>query len=223
MRDAANRDELERAVLAHAGSDLEVVTGEREAELSFAGATRGLDAPAPFLVLDIGGGSTELVVGTARPEVATSIQIGSVRLTERFVGHDPPEPGELEAMRAFAIESLAGARAAVPARDARTLVAVVGTSTTLQAISLGLSFYDPEAIHRTRLRLDEASRVLEELAMMKTPERSALPVMAPGRGDVIVAGVVILQDGGAALGFDEVMVSETDLLDGLAFDRLASL
>jgi exopolyphosphatase/guanosine-5'-triphosphate,3'-diphosphate pyrophosphatase len=126
-------------------------------------------------------------------------------------------------MRAFALEALEGARAVVPVRDARTLVAVAGTSTTVQALSLGLESHDSEAIHRTRLTLAEASRVLEELARMTTPERSALPVMPPGRGDVIVGGAAILVTAMRALGFDEALVSETDILDGLAFDRLASL
>jgi hypothetical protein len=223
VRDAANREELEHAVLALAGSNLEVLSGEREAELSFLGAARGLDAPRPLLVLDIGGGSTELVLGTEGPDSAISIQMGSVRLTERFVRHDPPDPGELEAMRAFVLERLGEAEVSVPAREARSLVAVAGTSTTVQAIALGLEFYDPEAIHRTRLTADEAERVLADLAAMTTPERSALSVMPPGRGDVIVAGAVILATVMRRFGFDEALVSETDILDGLAFDTLESL
>jgi exopolyphosphatase/guanosine-5'-triphosphate,3'-diphosphate pyrophosphatase len=149
--------------------------------------------------------------------------MGSVRLTERFVRHDPPDPGELEAMRAFVLERLGEAEVSVPAREARSLVAVAGTSTTVQAIALGLEFYDPEAIHRTRLTADEAERVLADLAAMTTPERSALSVMPPGRGDVIVAGAVILATVMRRFGFDEALVSETDILDGLAFDTLESL
>lgn len=223
VRDAANREELEQAVLEHAGTELEVLPGEREAELSFLGAVRGLDAPAPFLVLDIGGGSTELVLGTERPEAEVSLRLGSVRLTERFVRRDPPSTEELEAMR-FAVEDLLeDAEGQVPVRDAGTLVAVAGTSTTIQAIALGLDRYDPEAIHRTRLALADAERVLVELAAMTTPERSALPVMAPGRGDVIVAGGVILVAAMRRFGFEEALVSESDILDGLALDTLASL
>jgi exopolyphosphatase / guanosine-5'-triphosphate,3'-diphosphate pyrophosphatase len=223
VRDAANREEFEAAVREHAGSDLEVITGEEEAGLSFLGATRGLDAPAPYLVLDIGGGSTELVVGGDRPEAATSIQMGSVRLTERFVEHDPPAPDELEAMRAFVLQSLDEAAAIVPASEARTLVAVAGTTTTVQAMSLGLAHYDPEAIHRTRLSLAEAERILADLASMTTAERDALPVMAKGRADVIVAGVEVLVAVMRRFGFEEALVSETDILDGLAFEVLASL
>jgi exopolyphosphatase/guanosine-5'-triphosphate,3'-diphosphate pyrophosphatase len=222
VRDAANREELERAVAELAGSPLEVVSGEREAELSFLGAARGLDAPRPLLVLDIGGGSTELVLGSERPAAATSIQMGSVRLTERFVRHDPPARGELEAMRGFVLERLGEAEDSVPVREARSLVAVAGTSTTVQAMALGLEFYDPEAIHRSRLSVDAAEQVLADLGAMTTPERSALPVMPPGRGDVIVAGAVILATVMRRFGFEEALVSETDILDGFAIDTFES-
>jgi exopolyphosphatase/guanosine-5'-triphosphate,3'-diphosphate pyrophosphatase len=222
VRDASNRDELERAVREHAGSELEVITGEDEAALSFLGATRGLEAPSPFLVLDIGGGSTELVVGDDAPGPAVSVQMGSVRMTERFVADDPPANEELEAMRGFVESRLAEAEGSVPARDARTLVAVAGTSTTVQAIALDLDFYDPEAIHRTELSLPAAERVLDQLASMTTPERAALPVMAPGRGDVIVAGALILVTVMRRFGFDRALVSETDILDGLAYETVAA-
>lgn len=223
VRDASNRESLERAVREHAGSELEVISGEEEAALSFLGAARGLDAPAPLLVLDIGGGSTELVLGGDRPQAQVSLQMGSVRLTERFVPHDPPSREELEAMRLAVEDLLEDAEGQIRVRDARTLVATAGTSTTVQALSLGLERYDPEAIHRTRLSLDDAERVLRDLASMTTPERSALPVMAPGRGDVIVAGAVILVAVMRRFGFGEALVSEADILDGLAFDALASL
>ncbi len=220
VREAANRDELERAVRQHARSELEVISGEREAELAFLGAARGLEAPSPFLVVDTGGGSTELVLGTTAPRARISLPMGSVRLTERFVRADPPSGRELEAMRMAVEDLLEDAEAQMPVRDARTLVAVAGTSTTVQAISLGLDRYDPEAIHRTRLSLAEAERVLGDLAVMTIPERSALPVMAPGRGDVIVAGAVILATVMRRLGFEGCLVSETDILDGLALDAL---
>jgi exopolyphosphatase/guanosine-5'-triphosphate,3'-diphosphate pyrophosphatase len=222
VRDAANRDELERAVRDHARSALEVISGQREAELSFLGATRSLEAPAPFLVLDIGGGSTELVLGTERPEAAVSLQMGSVRLTERFVRHDPPTAEELNVMEGFVRERLEEAGRSVAASTARTLVAVAGTSTTVQAISLGLERYDPEAIHRTVLSLAEAERVRDELAGMTTSARSELSVMAPGRGDVIVAGAVVLCAVMRRFEFREALVSETDILDGLAFDQVQS-
>ena len=220
VRDAANAAELERPVGELAGSALEIVSGEEEARLSFLGATRALDALPPFLVLDIGGGSTEFVVGAERPLAAISTPMGSVRLTERFVRSDPPDASELNRMRAAIGELLNDVEPAIPVRDARTFVAVAGTSTTVQAIALGLDFYDPERIPRTRLSRVDAARVASQLAAITTAERAALPVMAPGRADVIVAGSVILVEVMERFGFDEAIVSETDILDGLVLEML---
>jgi exopolyphosphatase/guanosine-5'-triphosphate,3'-diphosphate pyrophosphatase len=224
VRDAENRDEFAAAVLQHAGSELEVISGEREADLSFLGGTRGLpdDVAAPYLVLDIGGGSTEFVMGRepGETEHAISTQMGSVRLTERFIRSDPPDPRELSALGLAVADVLDGAESHVPIGDARTLVAVAGTATTLQAIALGLARYDPEAIHRTWLSFADAERVLTALVGMTSAERAELPVMAPGRGDVIVAGGVILTSVMRRFGFDRALVSETDILDGLAFEML---
>jgi exopolyphosphatase/guanosine-5'-triphosphate,3'-diphosphate pyrophosphatase len=223
VRDAANRDEFADAVRGLAGSELEIITGEQEAALSFRGGTVGLDpSGGPFLVQDIGGGSTEFVVGE-RPgiaEHAISTQMGSVRLTERYVRQDPPAPGDLDALRIEVGARLGDAEAAVPIRDARTFVAVAGTATTVQALALGLDRYDPEAIHRSWLSADAAERVLEDLIAMTATERAALPVMVPGRGDVIVAGAVILVETMRRSGFAEALVSETDILDGLAYEML---
>jgi exopolyphosphatase/guanosine-5'-triphosphate,3'-diphosphate pyrophosphatase len=218
VRDAENRESLVEVVRADAGSELEVISGEREAGLSFLGATRGLDAPAPFLVLDIGGGSTEFVLGTEEPVAAISVQMGSVRLTERLVANDPPTGKERRALREVVDFRLREVREVIPVQDARTLVAVAGTATTIRAIDLGLEFYDPEEIHRSTLTLKSAEAVLERLASMTTPERAALPVMAPGREDVIVAGATILVEVMLRWGFEEVVVSETDILDGLALE-----
>jgi exopolyphosphatase/guanosine-5'-triphosphate,3'-diphosphate pyrophosphatase len=220
VRDAANAVEIERPVGELAGSPLEIVSGEEEARLSFLGATRGLDATPPFLVLDIGGGSTEFVVGSERPSAAISTRMGSVRLTERFLRNDPPESSELDRMRAAVGDLLDDVERAIPARDVRTFVAVAGTSTTVQAIAVGLDFYDPERIHRTRLSREDAARVALRLAAMTTARRAALPVMAPGRADVIVAGSVILVEVMERFGFDEAIVSETDILDGLVLEML---
>ena len=220
VRDAANAAELERPVGELAGSALEIVSGEEEARLSFLGATRGLDAPPPFLVLDIGGGSTEFVLGSERPSAAISTPMGSVRLTERFVRSDPPEASELDRMRAAVGGLLDGVQGAIRVRDSHTFVAVAGTSTTVQAVALGLDFYDPERIHRTRLSRVDAERVASRLAAMTTAERAALPVMAKGRADVIVAGSVILVEVMERVGFDEAIVSETDILDGLVLEML---
>lgn len=225
VRDASNRDAFAGRVRELTGSDLEVISGDREAALSFLGATDGLgalgsEAPPPYLVLDIGGGSTELVVGSDGPVATISTQIGSVRLTERFVRHDPPTVDELTALREAVHEILEQVGGSVPVDEARTLVAVAGTSTTVQAVALGLGAYDPEQIHRTRLSRADAEHVLERLALMSTAERAALPVMAPGRADVIVAGALILVEVMRRFGFDDALVSETDILDGLVLERL---
>jgi exopolyphosphatase / guanosine-5'-triphosphate,3'-diphosphate pyrophosphatase len=221
LRDASNAEAFERRVRELTGSDPEIVSGEKEAELSFLGATRGLDAPAPFLVLDIGGGSTEFVLGAERPTAALSTQMGSVRLTERFVTTDPPGEDELGALRRAVAEILDEVERSIAMVDARTFVAVAGTATTVQAISLGLEFYDPERIHRTRLSRVDAERVATRLARMTTLERAALPVMAPGRADVIVAGATILVEVMRRFGFEDALVSETDILDGLLLEMLA--
>jgi exopolyphosphatase/guanosine-5'-triphosphate,3'-diphosphate pyrophosphatase len=223
VRDASNRAELESAVSKNAGSELEVISGEREAGLSFRGATEGLDRPAPFLVLDIGGGSTEFVIGTDRAEHAISTQMGSVRLTERHILGDPPASAELDALIADVRAVLEDVERGVPVRGARTFVAVAGTATTVQAISLALPRYDPDAIHRTELALSDAERVLGDLVAMTNAERAALPVMAKGRGDVIVAGAIILVEAMRRFGFDRSLVSETDILDGLAMEMAETL
>jgi exopolyphosphatase / guanosine-5'-triphosphate,3'-diphosphate pyrophosphatase len=224
IRDAGeSRDAYAAAVRRYAGNEVEAISGEKEAALSFLGATHGLDpGDGPFLVLDVGGGSTELVTGSepGRAEHAVSMRIGSVRLTERHLATDPPTPGELAAVEAAVDAAIAEAEHAVPADRARTLVACAGTPTTLQAISLGLARYAPDRIHRTWLALDDAERILSEAARLTNAELAALPVMARGRGDVIVAGAAVLVGVMRRFGFDRALVSETDILDGLAFDTL---
>ena len=225
VRDASNRDAFVAGVHELTGADPEIVSGEAEAALSFLGGTYGLDPgafPAPYVVQDIGGGSTEFVTGSrpGRAEAAISTQMGSVRLTERLVRSDPPSADDLEAMGVAVEAVLDEVEAAVPIRETRTMVAVAGTATTLQAIVLGLERYDPDRIHRTWLSERDVERVLRDLAAMTNEERAAIPVMAPGRGDVIVAGAVILARGMARFGFERVLVSETDILDGLAFGTL---
>jgi exopolyphosphatase/guanosine-5'-triphosphate,3'-diphosphate pyrophosphatase len=223
VRDSENRDDYAAAVLDLAGSELEVITGEQEAALSFLGGTHGLDPSwGPFAVQDIGGGSTEFVTGAApgRADVARSTRMGSVRMTERHVRHDPPAAAELDALRADVAGVLDDVATSVPIADARTFVAVAGTATTVQALALGLERYDPDRIHRSWLTLPQAERVLDDLAAVTDAERAALPVMAPGRGDVIVAGAVILVQTMRRFGIERTLVSETDILDGLALEML---
>ena len=223
VRDAANKVELFGPVRDLIDGEPEVIDGDREAALSFLGGTRGLDpALAPFLLVDIGGGSTEFVFGRepAIIERAISTQMGSVRLTERVRPSDPPSDDDLRAFDELIETHLEDVERAVPARDARTLVAVAGTATTLQACALGLERYDPDLIHRSTLTLEDAERTLRELAAMTNEERAAIPVMPTGRGDVIVAGARILMNAIRRFGYEEALVSETDILDGLALELL---
>jgi len=219
-RDSSDREVLESEVARITRSAPEVLSGEREAELTFLGATDGLEAPSPFLVFDIGGGSTELVLGTERPERAISVDIGSVRITERIAPSDPPTNEDLDAMRNLVSEGLIPALDLIQPRRTGTLVGVAGTTTTVQALALGLERYDPEAIHRSELTLEAAADVAQLLASMTNAERRALPVMAPGREDVIVAGCLILLEILDRWGYSSCLVSERDILDGLALEMV---
>ena len=222
VRDSPDRRLLEVEVARITGGPPEILSGEREAELSFLGATRGLDAPPPFLVFDIGGGSTELALGTDTAEAVASVDVGSVRITERVGPADPPGPDDLENMSRLADAALAETSEAIPPGRAATLIGVAGTTTTVQAIALGLDRYDPEAIHGTILSRQAVAEVLERLAAMTTAERRALPVMAPGREDVIVAGTVILAGILDRWGAGSCLVSERDILEGLAIEMVES-
>jgi exopolyphosphatase/guanosine-5'-triphosphate,3'-diphosphate pyrophosphatase len=220
VRDAGDREHLEAEVERITGSPPEVLSGLREAELTFLGATAGLEAPQPHTVFDIGGGSTELVRGSERPERAVSVDVGSVRITERVGPADPPTQDDLTEMRRLAADGLVRAEGAVPRDAAGTLVGVAGTTTTVQALALGLDRYDPEAIHRSELSLEAAVDVAQMLASKTNAERGALPVMAPGREDVIVAGCLILLEIMKRWGFESCVVSERDILDGLALEMV---
>jgi len=196
VRDASNPELYVASVLRHVDTEPRVIDGAEEARLSFLGGTYGLVADeGPFLLLDIGGGSTEFVVGNepGRAAQRVSTQMGSVRMTERAIRTDPPAPGELEHLLRLIAERLDEAEVAVPEiHIARTFVAVSGTATTFQAIALGLDREEPDRIHRTWLARADAEQVLDELSRMTTAERAALPVMALGREGVIVAGGAIL-------------------------------
>ena len=223
VRDASNREAFLGPLRDLIGAEPEVIDGEQEAALSFLGGTRGLDpATGPFLLIDIGGGSTEFVHGRHPTivERAISTQMGSVRLTEQVGPSDPPSEADLLAFDELIDERLEEVERAVPVGEARTLVAVAGTATTLQACALGLERYDPDLIHRSTLTLADAERTLRELAAMTNEERAAIPVMPKGRGDVIVAGAKILVNAIRRFGFEEALVSETDILDGLALELL---
>jgi len=221
VRDASNRDEFFSAVSKETGVNAEVLSGDEEARLSFLGATSELSDGAPFLVLDIGGGSTEFVLGDREPAAWISIDVGSVRLTERHVRSDPPARDELRGVVADADAAVARAKGVVGS-TARTLVGLAGTITTMAAIALKLSTYDRDAIHHARLSLEQVHDVNAELAGMTVEHRKTLPAMPPGREDVIVAGSTILLRVMEGFGFDEVLVSEADILDGLVLDAIRS-
>ena len=230
-RDAANRGDFEQMVLTTLGRLPDVVPGREEAELSFLGATASLEtaatahgsaAPeAPFLVVDIGGGSTEFVLGDASGlRAARSVDIGCVRLTERRLAGDPPTDAEVQATVADIRAALALVTAEVPVAEAASLVGLAGSVTTVAALALDLPAYDPETIHGSRIAVADVRRVSESLLAMPRTQRAALPVMHPGRVDVIGAGALILRVIMDEFGLDEVVVSEHDILDGIAL-RLA--
>ncbi|MCP2326608.1 exopolyphosphatase/guanosine-5'-triphosphate,3'-diphosphate pyrophosphatase [Hamadaea flava] len=220
-RDAANAADFHDMVLATLGSEPEVVSGEEEARLSFAGAVRGLDAEPPFLVVDIGGGSTEFVLGdNAGVSSAISVDIGCVRMTERHLHSDPPELDELAAATADIGKAVDHALTVVPGTQARTLVGLAGSVTTVTAIALGLTSYQSERIHRARVSKEEVALVTAGLAEMTHDQRAGIGVMHPGRVDVIVAGALILRTIMEKTGLSTVLASEHDILDGIALSLL---
>jgi len=215
-RDAGNRDEFFATARDALGVTPELLAGEEEAKLSFLGATADLDAPAPFLVVDIGGGSTEFVLGTEEPTGLVSLDIGCVRVTEQFLQSDPPAPEELANAVATVRDLVVDVPRVVPgAADARTLVGLAGTITTIAAVEQGLPEYDPDRIHHFRLTRGAAEDVFRTLATESAAQRAHNPGLEPGRVDVIVGGAIVLVSILRVLGYDEVLVSEADILDGL--------
>ena len=222
-RDAENADDFRAMVRAVLGQDPEVITGDEEARLSFTGAVRGLPAEAPYLVVDIGGGSTEFVLGTDTVEAARSVDIGCVRLTERHLHDDPPTAAQVAAAEADIRAAVALAREVVPVERARTLIGLAGSVTTVTALALGLTAYDSERIHHARVTYDEVARVTGMLLRATRAERAALPVMHPGRVDVIGAGALVLRVLMEEVGATELVASEHDILDGIALSVVPDL
>ncbi|MER5647779.1 Ppx/GppA phosphatase family protein [Streptosporangium sp. NPDC002524] len=231
-RDAANRQDFVDGVRDIFGVEPEVITGAEEAELSFAGATRdlmrfspetGLPAPdgtrPPYLVVDIGGGSTEFVLGSARVEAALSVDIGCVRLTERHLrdAGDPPSAKAIEAVTADIDDALDRVAAEVPVERALTMVGLAGSVTTVAGIALDLPEYDPKKIHHSRITAGQVHDIAERLLGMTVERRAAIPLMHPGRVDVIGAGALILDRIVTRYGFGDVVASEHDILDGIAW------
>jgi exopolyphosphatase/guanosine-5'-triphosphate,3'-diphosphate pyrophosphatase len=222
-RDAANRDELFDAAEATVGTRPELLDGDEEGRLSFVGATAELDpAEGPFLVVDIGGGSTELSVGTTTCEGVASIDIGCVRLTEKYIESDPPRPEELHACISVTHAYLDDVVRDLPAAaEASTLVGLAGTVSTVAAVEQGLAEYDRDAIHHFRLTKAAAEDVFRTLATESRADRIHNPGLEEARADVIVAGCCILVAVMRHFGFEECLVSEADILDGLVRSQLS--
>jgi len=241
-RDATNAADFVRGVNDVLGLEPEVLTGQQEAYLSFTGATAELSGQSgsPYLVVDIGGGSTEFVLGSAEPPdgaeitpgagtldgvgaprgagiTAISVDIGCVRMTERHLRGDPPAAAEIAAAAADIDAALDVVAAAMPAADAHTLVGLAGSVTTVAGLALGLSHYDSGLIHHSRVRADEVSEQTRRLLRQTRAQRGALGVMHPGRVDVIAGGAMVLAQVMRRFGFAEVLVSEHDILDGIAW------
>ena len=219
-RDATNRDAFFDGVRAALGVDVEVVSGDEEAALSFAGATQELlgkkDVPPPYLVVDIGGGSTEFVLGSSAVDAARSVDVGCVRLAERHLRSDPATAAEIEAARLDVERALDLVEEAVPLKAAATLVGLAGSVTTVAALALGLPEYDPQRIHHSRIAASSVHEITGRLLAMSCAERKALAVMHPGRADVIGAGALVLDTIVRRVDAAEVVVSEHDILDGIA-------
>jgi exopolyphosphatase/guanosine-5'-triphosphate,3'-diphosphate pyrophosphatase len=222
-RDVANREEFAAGVLGALGVEPDVVSGDEEAALSFAGATRELAGQVlePMLVVDIGGGSTEFVLGARSVQAARSVDIGCVRLTERHLRSDPPTASEVAAARADIDAAISLAAQTVPLDQARTLVGLAGSVTTVAAMVLDLPRYLPDRTHHARVSADDVRRVSRTLLGMDHDARAALPFLHHGRVDVIGAGALVLAAILDRVPVDEVVVSEHDILDGIAWSLVA--
>ena len=217
-RDATNRDLFIEGVFERLGIRPEVISGDEEARLSFMGATKDLPASdGPFLVIDIGGGSTEFVFGTESVEAAKSVNIGCVRMSERHFTGDQPDPGQVASATEDIDEAIAQAAKLVPITKAKTLIAVAGTATTVAAAVLDLPEYDRYAIHLSHISAEKVHQVSQSFIKMDRAQRESLGYMHPGRVDVISAGSLVLSRIMRATGAAEFVASESDILDGMAW------
>ena len=222
VRDADNREEFLDAAEAVVGVRPELLPGDEEGRLSFAGATAGLDpAGGPYLVVDIGGGSTEFVVGSDAPVGVVSVDVGCVRLTEKYLHSDPPSPLELSQAITVVHAHLRDVKRDLPAvLEAKRLLGLAGTVTTMAAVEIGLAAYDPDRIHHFVLTRKAAEDVFRTLATESRADRVHNPGLEEARADVIVGGAAILVAILRHFDFDECLVSESDILDGLLYSVL---
>jgi exopolyphosphatase/guanosine-5'-triphosphate,3'-diphosphate pyrophosphatase len=217
-RDATNRELFIDGVKELLGVEPEVISGEEEARLSFIGATKEFaSSDAPFLVVDIGGGSTEFVYGHSDVEFAKSVNIGCVRMTERNIHSDPPKAEEIDNARRDIQEAIAVAASVVPITKAKTLIAVAGTATSVAASALNLESYDRHLIHLSRVSAEQTHHVAITCAAMNAEQRSHVGFLHPGRADVFAAGSLVLSEIMKATGAKEFVASEADILDGIAW------
>ena len=220
-RDVSNRNEFVSGIKARLGIEPDVISGDEEAALSFLGATADLinevnPPTAPFLVVDIGGGSTEFVLGATKPTAAISTNVGCVRMTERHLISDPPTAAQIAAATLDIDAAIDSAYQAVPVAQAQSLIGLAGSVTTVAALALNLSEYDSTQIHGSRITAAAVHRVTQELLAMTRADRAQLGPMHEGRIDVIGAGALVLDRIMARTGMVEVVVSERDILDGIA-------
>ena len=220
-RDASNRNLFIDGVRDILGIEVEVIPGEEEAELSFIGATKELrQSDAPFLVVDIGGGSTEFVFGSEKVEFAKSVNIGCVRMSERHLNTQPPSMAQIAQAIVDIDIAITQAAAVVPITTAKTLVAVAGTATTVAAAALELTDYDRHLIHLSRISSDKVHKTAASFQSMNKDQIASLGFMHPGRVDVITAGSLVLSRIMAATGAAEFVASESDILDGMAWSLI---
>jgi len=220
-RDATNRNLFIDGVREILGIEVEVIPGEEEAELSFIGATKELrQSDAPFLVVDIGGGSTEFVFGNEKVDFAKSVNIGCVRMSERHLNTQPPSMAQIAQAIVDIDIAITQAAAVVPITTAKTLVAVAGTATTVAAAALELTDYDRHMIHLSRISASNVHKVAASFQSMNKDQIASLGFMHPGRVDIITAGSLVLSRIMAATGASEFVASESDILDGMAWSLI---
>jgi exopolyphosphatase / guanosine-5'-triphosphate,3'-diphosphate pyrophosphatase len=222
VRDARNRGEFFEGVRRLTGKEPEMLSGETEARATFLGAVSDLGEPGQFLVIDIGGGSTELIVGSDQPERIVSLDIGCVRMLEKHLHSDPPASQELESMRAEVLAAFEDAKPALEVPRGFRMVGVAGTITQLAILKAGVPVYDPDVSHHSVMSHGDVRMLALRLASLPYDARKRVKALEPGRVDVIVAGAEILLCAMEAFDAAEVLVSEKDILDGLVLELLAS-
>ena len=218
-RDAANREIFFSGVRERLNIEAEVISGEEEAALSFIGATKSLADvyPPPYLIVDLGGGSTELVLGDKAPVAAYSMNVGCVRMTERHTPGGNPTADQVKNIRQDVANELINAKKIVDFAQANTVIGVAGTVTTVAAHVLNISNYDPDLLHGAEIAGESISKTAEDFARLSFTERADLPYMHPGRVEVITAGSIVLDEVVKAIGTKKLIASERDILDGVTW------